>query len=424
MLLLSLFAVFVLTACKENKGMAHNHNDTYTCPMHPTVVSDRQGTCPVCGMDLVRKARKGEEIAITDSLRMLLKSPNEAVIASIKTIKGDYKKRAIAFEANGIVTYDTRYTYSIPAKIGGRLEKVFVKYPFQPIGKGEKIAEIYSPELLTAQRELLYIMANDVDNTVLAQSAKERLSLLGASEKQIHQLINRKEVSHTFSIHSPYNGYIINENQQAPTATLLNAPPSLQGSGMDGGMGGASTATSTNMGGTAGNEFFLREGNYVAQGQALFKVVNTTSLRVELSIPAASSSTLKMGDNVLLDINAKQEEARVDFVQPFFNEGEGFSKVRVYTKELENLPVGHVVKATISMADIEALWIPKEAILNIGLDRIVFIKKNGVFIPEIITAGVEYEGWTEVKLGLLSTDEIAANAQYLVDSESFIKINN
>jgi hypothetical protein len=58
--------------------------ETYTCPMHPTVISDKPGTCPVCGMDLVRKARKGEEVTMTKELNRLTKSPNEVVTASIK----------------------------------------------------------------------------------------------------------------------------------------------------------------------------------------------------------------------------------------------------------------------------------------------------------------------------------------------------
>src|SRR5687768_13897314 len=75
--------VFALAAACSNKEEAHEH-DTYTCPMHPTVISDRPGSCPVCGMDLVRKARAGEEIKITEDLAKLLKSPNETVVASIR----------------------------------------------------------------------------------------------------------------------------------------------------------------------------------------------------------------------------------------------------------------------------------------------------------------------------------------------------
>jgi hypothetical protein len=86
--------------------------------MHPTVISDRPGTCPVCGMDLVRKARAGEAVKITEDLSKLLKSPNETVVASINTIKGQYKSVPVSVQAQGVVTYDTRNIYTIPARLG------------------------------------------------------------------------------------------------------------------------------------------------------------------------------------------------------------------------------------------------------------------------------------------------------------------
>src|SRR5688500_3123760 len=127
-----------LTSCGHNGDHAENA-DTYTCPMHPTVVSDRPGSCPVCGMDLVRKARVGEEVEITEDLSKLLKSPNETVVASIKTIKGEYKSVPLSVQAQGVVTYDTRHIQTIPARVGGRLERVYVKYEFQPVSKAQKI---------------------------------------------------------------------------------------------------------------------------------------------------------------------------------------------------------------------------------------------------------------------------------------------
>jgi Cu(I)/Ag(I) efflux system membrane fusion protein len=72
-----LWTLLISTACSSDK-QAENV-DTYICPMHPTVVSDRPSTCPVCGMDLVRKARPGEEVEITEDLARLIKSPNEVV---------------------------------------------------------------------------------------------------------------------------------------------------------------------------------------------------------------------------------------------------------------------------------------------------------------------------------------------------------
>ena len=423
-ILLMLLAVFA--SC--NKGGDHaEHADTYTCPMHPTVISDRPSTCPVCGMDLVRKARPGEEVEITEDLSKLLKSPNETVIASIKTIKGEYKSMTVSTAAQGVVTYDTRNIYTIPTRIGGRLEKVFLKYAFQKVRKGQKVVEIYSPELLTAQRELIFLLENDSENHALIQSAKERLRLLGASDGQINDLIQSKDLKNTFSIYSSYDGYIISDSQQTPVAPMTSQSESASAGGMNDGMGGSTSTSpqaSSSTSATNANNVLIREGSYVASGQTLFKVVNPSALRVELNIASALTGTVKKGSKVMLDFGDQHgDSGTVDFVQPFFNEGQEFLTVRVYTKNTDQLHIGHLVKAVIESNSVEALWVPKEAVLDLGVEEVVFIKVKNVFKPKKVVTGVRTENQIEIKQGLSSSDEIASNAQYLVDSESFIKTN-
>ena len=424
---LIVIVLLVITACSQNKDSASN--DTYTCPMHPTVVSDKLGSCPVCGMDLVRKVRQGEEMEITEDLAKLLKSPNEIVVGSIKTIKAEYKSVPISIEVQGIVTYDTRNIYTIPARVGGRLEKVFLKYAFQPVAKGQKLVEIYSPELITAQRELLYLLESDALNNELIQSAKNKISLLGASESQMASLLQRKEVLNTFTVYSPYKGYLIMEGEQTPTTGTPTASPSTSGGDMNamGAPSGSSTSSTPSTSQSSQSNSLLREGSYVSTGQTLFKVVNASSLRIELDLPASQSGAVKKGTPIQLDLgNGKEVEALVDFIQPFFTEGEEFVKLRVYTNQTnrtEYLHIGHLVKARINVETTESIWLPKEAVLDLGINQIVFIKENGVLQPKKITVGTKADGWIEVKEGLSTADEIAANAQYLIDSESFVKTN-
>lgn len=417
---LLMLPLLLLAACKNNEHA--EHADTYTCPMHPTVVSDRPGSCPVCGMDLVRKARAGEEVKITEDLARLIKSPNEVIVASIKTIKGEFKSIPASLEAQGLVTYDTRYVFTIPARIGGRLERVYLKYVFQQVAKGQKVADIYSPELLTAQRELLYLIENDRDNQSLIESAKHKLYLLGASETQVDDVVATKEAAYTFSIFSSYDGYIISESQQAPvmTASSVSAASSMGGGMGDAGMTAPQSPTQSNS--SQPNSDLIREGNYVTTGQTLFKVVNTSALRIELNLPTSQSGSIKTGDEVSLDLgNGPIEKGKVDFVQPFFSEGEEFLKVRVYVTNSQQLRIGQLVTATIQLKETEALWLPKEAVLDIGLEKIVFVKERDVFKPKKVVTGIRTNGKIEIRQGLASSDEVAMNAQYLVDSESFIK---
>jgi multidrug efflux pump subunit AcrA (membrane-fusion protein) len=376
-------------------------------------------------MDLVRKARAGEEVEITEDLAKLIKSPNEAVIASIKTIKGEYKLMPVSIDAQGVVTYDTRNIYTIPSRVGGRLEKVYLKYPFQPVSKGQKIAEIYSPELSTAQRELLFLLENDAENKTLIDGAKNKLGLLGFSASQINNLIQRKEASSTITIYSPYNGYlIIGQQTPATSVTMASSTFGSTSSGMSEGMGGTSSQSTSGTSSyeTSSQVSLIREGNYISAGETLASVVNADALRIELDLPASQGADVKKSEKLKLDFSGgHQEDALVDFVQPFFSEGQDFIKLRVSVKNSKDLHIGHLVTAKVALAQSEALWVPKEAVLDLGDDKVVFVKDRGVLKPKKVSIGISSAGLVEITSGLASSDEIAANAQYLVDSESFIK---
>jgi membrane fusion protein, copper/silver efflux system len=410
------FLLLLFASC--NKSSDHADHDVYTCPMHPTVISDKPGTCPVCGMDLVLKARPGEALEITKDLASVIKAPNQSVVSTIKTTKPGYKAVPLSVEAVGIVTYDTRKIYSISVRVSGRLEKIYLKYEFQPVRKGQKIAEIYSPELITAQRELLYLIENDAGNDELVESAKNRLMLLGYSASQVRDLIKRKAAENTVAMYSPYDGYVINGEVSPPTVSTLSS------AGRD--MISAAAMTPSDGVSTAvASTFPMREGNYVSAGQTLVKIVDTNAIRVDLDLVQEQIGVIRQGDKIEVDFgNGNKRVTSVDFVQPFFNEGQNFLKVRLYTDKMEMLPIGQLVQANIHLSSKESLWIPKQSLVDLGNEKIVFIKDRETLAPKRIATGIISGEFVEVKNGLATSDEIAINAQFLVDSESFIKPTN
>ena len=414
----------LLAACNSNDRS--QQDGIYTCPMHPTVVSDRPGSCPVCGMDLVRKARPGESVEVTEDLAKLLRSPSQTVVASVNTIKAQYRSVPVTLKTQGIVTYDTRNIYTIPARVGGRLERVFLKYPFQPVIKGQKIAEIYSPELITAQRELLFLLKNDPDHASLIEAARQKLALLGMRPAQINALAESKRAETTVSIYSPYSGYVITD-QQAPSASTAMPSAQPSGGGMADGMGTSpspvSPSAQESQGNTATAGPLVREGDYVTPGETLFTVVNKNQLRIELNLTGNYTGAVREGSKVELNLgNDRKQIATIDFIQPFFEEGQEFVKLRVYTDKTDHLHIGQLVNATVQLDAKEALWVPQEAVFDLGIHKIVFLKERGVLKPMEVTTGATSDGQVEIKAGLASSDEIAANAQFLVDSESFIRV--
>lgn len=379
-----LLLILLLVACTANES-AHQHE--YTCPMHPTVISDRPGTCPVCGMDLVRKARPGEEGEITADVQRMLKSPGEAVIGNYKAIRGTFRTMPIEVEADGIVTYDPRQIFTIPARVSGRLEKVYIKHVYQRITKGQLIAEIYSPEMVNAQRELVFVLENDSENEGLVDAAKRKLRLYGMAESDISRVVRTRRVSNTISLYSPHTGYVIsnNESQSAESARLT------------------------------------REGDYTSTGQTLFRLVTDDAFRIDLNVSQAYSKLLSKGDSIeLIPEDGVKQVSTVDIVQPFIEGNQKFVKVRVYPREINGLQFGRLVKARLRFHSDEKLWVPREAVLHLGHQDVVFVLDHGVFKPKRVTTGITAERMIMIDGGLASADEIAANAQLLVDSESFL----
>lgn len=388
-----------------------DHHQIYICPMHPTIVSDHKGTCPVCGMELVLQSRDGDGTVITDDVARLLKSPNEVVVTSIKTIRPEFRSMSGTIDAEGIVTYDTKHIYTISTRTSGRLEKVFLKYAYQTVTKGQKIAEIYSPELQAARRELLFLADHDTGNTQLLDAAKHKLELLGLSASQVAETIHKKQVNATVTIFSPYTGYLIDQEQNMTPATQSLQPDE---------MGSSKTGETNDL--PEPGKSIVREGQYVESGQLLFRIVSDNAYRIELDLPASQASSIIDGDLLELDfLNGHVHNAKVDFVQPFFSNGQSFIKIRVYTNKMEGLHIGHLVKTKIKTAGTESIWLPRSAVLYLGNESIVFVKTNGVFKPHKVQTGNASGDFLQIIAGVASSDEVAANAHFLVDSESFIK---
>lgn len=404
-----LFLILVIVVVGCNSSGKEKHADSkqqYRCPMHHEIVRDKEGNCPICGMDLVPFG--GDENAVTDvNLNTLLRPTNGYVITSVLTTAILQSEEQIEVEALGTVAYDTRSVGSISSRVSGRIEKLYLKYTFQDISIGQKVMDIYSPELLTAQQNLLFLLKNDAGNTSFINVAKEKLLLLGVSTQQLQQIIQEQKPSITISVYSNYSGHVHD-------AFSMSSPMSA----------------STNMNNTepvVTRELMLKEGMYVQKGQTLLSVYNPHRLWAVLNIYADNQSMIKVGNPVhIIPESAPDKDfrARLDFIEPFFREGSKTLTARVYFENNEmNMPVGSQVKATVFGNTLKADWLPKDAIISLGLGKIVFKKFNGVFKALKVQTGITYNNKIQVVNGLTLYDEVAANAQFLMDSESFIKVN-
>lgn len=378
----------------------------YRCPMHHEIVRDKEGNCPICGMDLVPFG--GNEKAVTDvNLNTILKPTNSYVLSTLPVVSVQQSDEKIEIQALGMIDYDTREVGAISARVSGRIEKLYLRYTFQDVSKGQKVMDIYSPELLTAQQSLLFLIKNDPTNTAFIEAAKEKLLLLGISPQQLQQVIQQQKPLFSISVYSNYSGHIHDaiamSNPMTTSTGMINTEPLTT------------------------KELALKEGMYIQKGQNLLSIYNPHKLWAVLNIYADNQSLVKVGNAVHVVPETaphKNFNAKIDFIEPFFREGSKTLTARVYFDNHEmNMPVGSQVKATISGNTIKGYWLPKDAVVSLGLDKIVFKKFGGVFKAIKIATGLSVNDKIQVTDGLTAYDAVASNAQFLMDSESFIKIN-
>jgi len=400
-------ALILLAACKGSEhtppATAAAPKELWTCSMHPEIIRDKPGVCPICGMDLVRK--KDDQARLTDvHLDDLLQPTDRFVVSSIPMTALQKEKIAVEVKALGVVSYDTRLINTISARVSGRIEKLYVHYRYQHIHKGAKIMDIYSPELATGQQELLFLLKNDPDNTTLIGAARQKLLQLGMSEGQLQEVIRTGKPTLTVTVYSNYSGHIHEAGN-----TMPDAREPLQ-----------RTDVSETMG-----ELPVKEGMYVEKGQTVFQLFNTDRSWVLLQL-LPEQATVKVGDVVRVvpeTVPDRDFRGKIDFIEPVFRQGSKTLTARVYfDNNTLQIPIGSQVTATVFPSSVDGDWLPREAVLSLGVDQVVFVRAEGGFKAHKVGAGMVYRDRVQILSGLTGADSVASNAQYLMDSESFIRI--
>lgn len=446
--LLTVLVLFMLAGCRtgsDNKDasatghrnsepLGHDHAsaiDEYTCPMHPQIVQDKPGSCPICGMDLVKKAAvSGDSLVVDASLKALLQPTNSMVVAGIKTVRPERRSQPVTVQTNGIITYDTRQLYTIPARFSGRIEKMYIRFAYQPVRKGQKLLELYSPDIITAQRELIYLLESDPENSTLISGAKQKLWLLGITEGQLADLIRTRKPSYSLAVYSPYDGYVVETTTAPTTAPSPGAATASGGMGSGGMRSGTDEATFSSSPSAAtppdnaSGALLLREGQYIQAGQTLFRIVNPNLLWAEFRLYARDADGVKPGDALTITFDQTGQparSARVSFVIPFMEGPTRFVTVRAYLPSGQRERVGQLARAILRRPATDGLWLPATAVLDLGDQQVAFVQKEkGVFQPIRVQTGAHSGNWIAITGGLTEDQDVAQNGQFLIDSESFV----
>lgn len=390
------------TAKQQQKGVY------YTCSMHPQIHKDKPGNCPICGMKLIKvtPSANTDKMPLDSALSYLTEPVTQTVVGSFKVIEPVTSDPGDTITADGYIGFDQRDINTVSTRVTGRIEKLYVKYTNQQIQKGQPLMEIYSPELLSAQRNLLQVM-QDKDQTLIS-SLKAQLVNLGMRIAEIQKVLQNKQPLTNIIIYSPYSGIsqqTIKEGMASMNTVSYTSPEN-------------------------GSELLnIREGMYVNMGQTVFSIQNIHRVWAILNVFTNDVWDIRRGDAVNLYIDADKTgkvKGRVDFIPPYRSQNEKTTRVRIYLETLPaNWKIGTLIHGQIAISgQSKGVYVPLSAVNRLGMRSVVWVQDkqhDDVFHATQVRTGLQTGDSLQIISGIKPGDKIVENAAYMVDSDSFIQ---
>jgi len=351
----------------------------WTCSMHPQIRMTKPGKCPICGMDLIPLVQGG---AVEDSGAIHF-TKEAAALANVQTTVVSRQQPVKELRLYGKLQADERLLQSQVAHIPGRIERLLVNFTGEPVRKGQTLALIYSPELVTAQQELLETAKEKQQQPELYQAAKEKLRQWKLSDRQIAQIESTGRVKNNFEIAANTSGIVTGKR--------------------------------------------VSNGDYVSQGMILFDIANLSSLWVMFDAYESDLPFIKRGDKISFTIQAlpgESFEGAIRFIDPVIDPTNRVSKVRVeignHSGKLkpEMFATG-IIKANLSEYK-NKIVVPSSAVLWTGKRSIVYVKQPNtgepIFKMREIELGPKLGDSFVVEEGLSDGEQIVTQGTFSVDA--------
>lgn len=397
-IILVLFISVIVIINQFSADDREDSHSTYTCPMHPQIISDKPGSCPICGMDLVPVTQKKNEQSHKDHDMMqgyasISLSENQANMLGITYETVGVEEIIKELFTSAIITANEEKTYKVSLRISGWVEKLYINKTGQYISKGATLLSLYSPELYAAVNEYISII-NSIDTLAenkavvdtlvnLKKSSKEKLILYGLTETQIKDIETTKEIQRTITIMSPYAGHVIDRN--------------------------------------------VYEGQKINSNEILMTIVDLSTVWALADIYQPDLPYIKAGMPAVLHIpywGNKKYSGYVQFVYPFVNEQTRTVKVRaVFDNNSLELKPGLYAEVILRYSAGKRTAVSEQAVFKTGEKNYVFVKRaDGTLMPQEIMLGVlGSNGYYEVLSGVKKGDMVVSPANFLIDSESQLK---
>lgn len=351
-------------------------------------------------------------------LRLIAQSPGHTVLSRQSVIRFGDSSRVDSIRATGYIVPDERRTNKITARADGRIEKLYVKQHYQFVNKGDKLFEIYSPELTNAISEYLFLLQQD---SISSLTAKAQLKLLqyGLTERQILSFESAGIAPTTVTFFSSYTGYVIPGAVNAPGSEMA-ATADDEMSGMNGGGNNTSQTISSPE---------IREGAYVVSGQTLFSINDAQTVIAMVSVSGSDQNYLKSGMAVTVVselLQGRKLESKIELIEPALQTGRHFLVARVpLTNENASLKFNSLVTAAFVPVNSSGNAVPASCVYDLGKRKIVWVRSTqidsvNVFTPRIVTTGSKNGAYIDIISGLSVGEQIALQAGTLVDRDGII----
>jgi Cu(I)/Ag(I) efflux system membrane fusion protein len=398
-------AVFVLLALAVGLGLGYlifnnNNNDNheghehtktevngetiYTCSMHPQIRQNEEGDCPICGMDLIPL---GEN---SSSDPTILEMTEAAVqLANVQTtVLGQTGKAGKELTLSGKIQADERTAASQVSHLSGRIEKLYVTFKGERVNQGQKVAEIYSPDLVAAQQELLEALKYQDVNAALVEAARKKLYYWKIPQSLVTQVEQSGKIQETFTIYAENSGVVSNRR--------------------------------------------VSVGDYVKRGEALFDLLNLNQLWVLFDAYEEGLANVSVGDRISFTTPAVPNRTfttSITFIDPTIN-----PQTRVASLRGEIINRGNKLKPEMFVTgklqtrinSAVSLTVPKSAVMWTGTRSVVYVKIPNTEIPSFKFRQIELgESLGEnylVKSGLETGEEVVTNGAFTIDAAA--QLNN
>lgn len=398
-----LLLLLLAAACSRGGGDASARAEAkgaalYFCPMHPEVTSDRKGSCPICGMDLVPReaSSPGAPTGPAPVPGKAAVTLDPAQVARLNLRFDEVRVRALARElrASATVVPAENRLHRVTAKVGGYVEALYAGVTGEAVRRGQPLLTLYSPELYATQQEYLSALATSEKlgasprpevargGRELARAARARLLLWDFTEAQVRDLEETRQPQRTVTLYAPASGAI--------------------------------------------SERMVLAGQRIEPGEPLLVLADLSTVWAEVDIPESDLSLIQVGTMASLTLPSSPGQAfraKVAFLNPFLDPASRTLRARL---EIPNpglaLRPGMYAEARFDLPLGEVLSLPASAVLRDGLRTFAFLAgEGGRLTPVAIQVGVQGGEFAQLLGGLKAGDRVASSANFLLDSESSLK---